>query len=444
MQFNNSVKLFERSRKVLAGGVSSDVRKVELPHPLFYASGKGSRLWDVDGNEFIDYTLGQGPLLLGHQPETVLEAVSKQLQRGLIYAAQHQPELELAELLTQVIPCAERVRFNSTGSEAVITALRVARAYRNRTKVVKFEGQWHGWYDSVFISTAPSLDQSGPAHAPTPVLTSRGQVANAADNLIILPWNDLELIRNLFASRGHEIAAVITEPVMCNSGSIMPQDGFLTGLRDLCTQHETALIFDEVITGFRLALGGAQELFGITPDLATFAKGIASGFTLSAVAGKAEFMDLISSGQVSHAGTYNSNPVAIAAGLATVQYLHNNQDVVYAHLNSMGERLRAGIASRLKAAGIASIVGGIGPVAQVSFTNRTEHLNYRDWADRDAVTYQHLVAQLVNHGVRTISRGTWYVSNAHSESDIDQTLAHFTEALNSLQNKRATHNPAHP
>ena len=431
MQFNKSVELLERSRKVLAGGVSSDVRKAELPHPLFYAYVRGCRLWDVDGNEFIDYSLGQGPLLLGHQPETVLDAVGKQLQRGLIYAAQHQPELELAELLTKVIPCAERVRFNSTGSEAVITALRVARAYRNRTKVVKFEGQWHGWYDSVFVSTSPPLDKSGLGHAPAPVLPSRGQVPNAADNLIVLPWNDMELLRSVFASRGAEIAAVITEPIMCNSGSIMPANGFLQGLRDLCTQNETALIFDEVITGFRLALGGAQELFGVTPDLATFAKGLASGFTLSAVAGKAEFMDLISSGEVTHAGTYNSNPVAIAAGLATVEYLRNNQPVVYPHLNQMGERLRLGISSRLKTAGIPSIVGGIGPVVQVSFTKRTEHRNYRDWAERDSLAYQKLVAKLVNHGVRTISRGTWYVSNAHSESDIDQTLAHFSAALNS-------------
>lgn len=429
MKFDKSTELYERSRKALAGGVSSDVRKAEIPQPLFYASGKGSRIWDVDGNEYIDYTLGQGPLLLGHDPETVLEAVSKQLHCGLIYAAQHQSELDLAELLIHVIPCAERVRFNSTGSEAVITALRVARAYRNRTKVVKFEGQWHGWYDSVFVSTSPTTDQGGPANAPTPVLTSRGQVPNAADNLIVLPWNNLALLRELFAIRGHEIAAVITEPVMCNSGSILPLPGFLQGLRDLCTEYEAALIFDEVITGFRVALGGAQELFAVTPDLATFAKGIASGFTLSAVVGKAEFMDLISSGHVAHAGTYNSNPVAIAAGLATVKYLQRNQGVVYPHLNKLGERLRVGLASRLKNMGIASIVGGIGPVVQVSITNHAKFQNYREWAGRDAIAYQQLVAKLVHLGIRTISRGTWYVSNAHSESDIDQTLAQFTVAL---------------
>ena len=433
MPFTRSEQLLERSRRVLAGGVSSDVRKTELPHPLFFASGKGSRIYDVDGNEFIDYVLGQGPLLLGHSPLPVLEAVARQLQKGLMYAAQHEAELELAELLIEVIPCAERVRFNSTGSEAVITALRVARAYRNRTLVVKFEGQWHGWYDSLFVSTAPPPDQTGSLHEPTPVLPSRGQVRNAADNLIILPWNDLHLVKDLFARRGHEIAAILTEPVMCNSGSIMPQPGFLEGLRELCSRYETALIFDEVITGFRLALGGAQEFFGVTPDLATYAKGIASGFPLSAVAGKAEFMDLISSGQVTHAGTYNSNPVVIAAGLATVEHLKNNREVVYSQLNRVGEQLRTGLQSLLQTVGILGLVGGVGPVVQVSFTDQRSILNYRDWARRDTASYQRIVTELAERGIRTITRGTWYVSTAHSEKDIDQTLSSFEVALRVLK-----------
>jgi glutamate-1-semialdehyde 2,1-aminomutase len=240
-----------------------------------------------------------------------LDTVHEQLEQGLVYAAQHEAETELAELLTDVIPCAEKVRFNTTGSEAVITALRIARAYRNRPLVVKFEGQWHGWYDSLFISTSPSLEEAGPRESPTAVLPSRGQVRNAADNVLVMPWNDLELVEDLFRRRSNEIAAVITEPMMCNSGSIAPRPGFLEGLRHLCDKYEITLIFDEVITGFRLALGGAQEVFGVTPDLATYAKGIASGFTLSAVVGKTEWMDLISCGQVVHAGTYNSNPSSL-------------------------------------------------------------------------------------------------------------------------------------
>ncbi len=433
MSFTHSAQLLERSRRVLAGGISSDVRKAELPHPLFFAAGKGSRIWDVDGNEYIDYVLAQGPLLLGHSPQPVLKAVARQLGQGLMYAAQHEAELELAELLTQVIPCAERVRFSSTGSEAVITALRVARAYRNRLLVVKFEGQWHGWYDSLLVSTAPPLDQAGPVDHPTPVLPSRGQVTNAVNNLIILPWNDLDLLKDLFARRGNEIAAVLTEPVMCNSGSILPQPGFLEGLRELCTQYESVLIFDEVITGFRVALGGAQEVFRVIPDLATYAKGIASGFTLSAVAGKAELMDLISTGQVTHAGTYNSNPVVIAAGLATVQYLKNHRQAVYSQLNRVGERLRTGLRARFQKAVIPTLVGGIGPVVQVSLTDRSTILNYRDWAQRDTASYQRIVTELVERGIRTITRGTWYVSAAHSEEDVEQTLSTLEDALRVLR-----------
>lgn len=429
MTLEKSARWFEENKTVLAGGVSSDVRKAELPHPLYFESGSGSRIRDVDGNEYIDYVLGQGPLLLGHSPSSVLEAVHRQLDRGLIFAGQHQAEAQLARLLTQVIPCAERVRFNSTGSEAVITALRTARAYRGRKLVVKFEGQWHGWYDSLFVSTAPGPNQRGDRSSPNPVLPSQGQVASAADNLIIMPWNDLELLEDLFARRGHEIAAILTEPVMCNSGSLMPRPGFLEGLRDLCDRYESVLIFDEVITGFRLALGGAQEVFGVTPDLATYAKGIASGFTLSAVVGKAKVMDLISNGQVVHAGTYNSNPVVIAAGLATLQTLTADQETVYSHLNRLGNRLRQGLSQRLKDAGISALVGGLGPVIQVSLTDRETLNDYRDWATRDDKTYQSLVTKLMFKGIRTTGRGSWYVSTAHTNADVDQTLTSFEQIL---------------
>jgi len=422
MALTQSIEWFNRAQRVLAGGVSSDVRRAELPHPLFFQSGKGSRLVDVDGNEYIDYVLGQGPLLLGHSPRPVLEAVHEQLERGLVYAAQHVAEIELAEMLTQIIPCAERVRFNSTGSEAVITALRVSRARHNRRLVVKFEGQWHGWYDSLFVSTSPSLDQAGAYETPTAVLPSQGQVQNTADNLVVMPWNDLNLLEQLFRKRGSEIAAVITEPMMCNAGSIAPLPGFLEGLRKLCSDYEAALIFDEVITGFRLALGGAQQAFGVVPDLATYAKGIASGFTLSAVAGKAEWMDLISHGKVVHAGTYNSNPVVIAAGLATVRHLKENQETIYRALYQLGESLREGLRQSFSKAGIPVLVGGRGPVVQASLTDATAFQNYRDWIRRDVATYQRLVTRLVDAGVRTITRGTWYLSSAHTEEDVAITI----------------------
>jgi glutamate-1-semialdehyde 2,1-aminomutase len=432
MVLTRSAEWLERSLKVVAGGVSSDVRRSELPHPLFFQSGKGSRLYDIDGNEYIDYVLGQGPLLLGHSPRPVLEAVHQQLEQGLVYAAQHEAETELAEFLTEVIPCAQKVRFNSTGSEAVITALRIARAYRNRPLVVKFEGQWHGWYDSLFISTSPSLEQAGPHESPKAVLPSRGQVRNAAENVVVMPWNNLELLEDLFRQRGSEIAAVITEPMMCNSGSIAPLPGFLEGLRHLCDRYEITLIFDEVITGFRLALGGAQEAFGVVPDLATYAKGIASGFTLSAVAGKAQWMDLISCGKVVHAGTYNSNPIVIAAGLATVRHLKENRATLYPRLYQLSDRLREGLRSSFKKAGLPALIGGLGPVVQVSLVETTMLRDYRDWLRRDTARYQRLVTQLVPLGVRTITRGTWYLSTAHTEEDVQLTVEKVDSALKQL------------
>ena len=432
MALEKSAQWFEKYKTVLAGGVSSDIRKAELPHPLYFKSGSGSRIKDVDGNEYIDYILGQGPLLLGHNPDQVLEAVHKQLDQGLIFAGQHQSEAELAALITEIIPCADKVRFNSTGSEAVITGLRVARAYRGRNLVIKFEGHWHGWYDSLFISTGPSPEQAGERKHPNPVLPSKGQVRNAADNVIIMPWNDLDLLEELFARRGQEIAAILTEPMMCNSGSILPRPGFLEGLRSLCDQYETVLIFDEVITGFRLALGGAQEIFGVTPDLATYAKGIASGFTLSAVVGKSKFMDLISNGQVVHAGTYNSNPVVIAAGLATLRHLKDNREKIYSHLGQLGNRLRNGLCQQLRNAKIPALVGGLGPVVQVTLTDREVINDYRDWAGRDNQTYHRLVTDLVFKGIRTTGRGTWYISTAHSSGDVEETIKSFEQVIASF------------
>jgi glutamate-1-semialdehyde 2,1-aminomutase len=294
---------------------------------------------------------------------------------------------------------------------------------------VKFEGQWHGWYDSLFISTSPSLEQAGPHESPNAVLPSQGQVRNAAENVIVMPWNNLVLLEDLFRQRGSEIAAVITEPMMCNSGSIPPLPGFLEGLRQLCDRYEITLIFDEVITGFRLALAGAQEAFGVVPDLATYAKGIASGFTLSAVAGKAEWMDLISCGKVVHAGTYNSNPIVIAVGLATVRHLKENRATLYPRLYQLSDRLRDGLRNSFKKAGLPALIGGLGPVVQVSLTEITMLRDYRDWIRRDTASYQRLVTQLVPLGVRTITRGTWYLSTAHTEEDVELTVEKVDSAL---------------
>ncbi|HYF01302.1 MAG TPA: aspartate aminotransferase family protein, partial [Planctomycetota bacterium] len=277
MNHEKSKALYERSRRVIPGGVSSNIRARWKPFPLFYSHGRGSRIWDVDGHEYIDYVLGRGPLLLGHSPEPVIEAVKRQLDRGLMYAGQHELEIEVAEAVSRMVPCAERVRFSNSGSEAVHMALRLARAATGRVKHVRFEGHYHGWFDNVFYSYAPTLEDAGPRESPRAVPVSKGQPPSDAENVIVLPWNDLALVEKTFREHGPDIAALITEPVMCNSGGILPKPGYLEGLRRLCTRHGVVLIFDEVITGFRVSPGGAQTLFGVTPDLATFAKAVAGG-----------------------------------------------------------------------------------------------------------------------------------------------------------------------
>ncbi|MFN8855828.1 MAG: aspartate aminotransferase family protein, partial [Planctomycetaceae bacterium] len=248
--YDKSKELYERACRVLSGGVASEFRKFSTPHPLFYAKGEGSRLWDVDGNEYLDFTLSQGPLVLGHSHPEILHAVSEASQAGQLYAGQHLQELELAELLQRLIPCAERLRFSLSGSEADHAALRLARAVTGRPRFLRFEGHYHGWFDSVAWGVGGTLPDMGPREEPTAVPWSQGLPSEIRDEFLTLPWNDLGLVEQLFARHASELAAVITEPVMCNNGCIPPQPGFLQGLRELCTRHGVLLIFDEVITGF--------------------------------------------------------------------------------------------------------------------------------------------------------------------------------------------------
>jgi glutamate-1-semialdehyde 2,1-aminomutase len=418
--------MFERSKKYLAGGVSSGIRLAEKPMPMFFERGEGSKIYDVDGNEYIDYLLGQGPLILGHNPPKVIEAIKEQLDKGLIFGAQHELEIELSKKLQRVVPCAELVRYNNTGSEAVHAAFRLARGYTGRNKIVRFEGHYHGWFDDILISSHPSLEQAGPREAPHAVLGSGGQRESVLGDVIVLPWNDLDLFKRTVEQRQEEIAGVITEPIMCNCGGLMPREGYLEGVREICTQHGIVLIFDEVITGFRYALGGAQEYLGITPDLATFAKGIAAGLPLSCVAGKQAIMGLIAEGKVMHAGTYNSNPIVIAAAWAALNELEKDDRQVYKHLFAVGTQLAEGIRSILDERGIPSIVQETGPAFHISFTEHEKFFDYRDTLDRDEETYHKFAAALSDRGVRVKTAGLWFLSAAHTQEDIDVTL----EAVN--------------
>jgi len=429
ISFDDSRRLYERACRTTAGGIHSNVRANWKPHPMFYVRGEGSHVWDADGNEFIDYVLARGPLLLGHSPKPVLDAVKRQLDVGLMYAGQHKLEIEAAERFCKMVPCAEMVRFSSSGSEAVTAAIRLARAVTGRTKILRFEGHYHGWFDNQFWSFAPPLDQAGPREKPMPIPVTKGQSPADADHLVIRPWNDLALIEGAFKQHPGQIAAIITEPIMCNMGGIMPRKGFLEGLRELCTKNGAMLIFDEVITGFRVSLGGAQQLLNVTPDLATFAKGMSGGFPVSAIAGKREYMRSFGDLSVSHAGTYNSNAPCMAATVAALDMLAADGGAALKHAHEMGEQLMTGIADIGRKAGKNVRIRGTPAAFFVSFNDKEEIVDYRTSLSRDREAYTRFWLALQDRGVRVIPDGLWFVSTAHTQDDVGCTLAAVGEAM---------------
>lgn len=420
--------LYERARHVIAGGVSSDARR--LPGtPLYVDRARGAELVDVDGRRFVDYVLGQGPALLGHAHPLVAEAVAAQASRGVAYAAQHALEVEVAELLCALVPSAEMVRFNSVGSEAVHGALRLARGHTGRDLVVKFEGHYHGWLDPVLYSVHPSLDAAGSADRPTLVPGTHGQTPGGDNSLRLLPWNDAEAVRAFFAAEGERVAAVICEPLLCNTGCISPEPGYLELLRELTTASGSLLVFDEIISGFRVAPGGAQELFGVTPDLATFGKAMAGGMQVSALVGSAAVMESIANGTVAHAGTFNSHPVAMAAAAAVLHHLADHRAELHPALHATGRQLMAGIGEIAAEQGIPMLVDGPGSVFQTYFTDRPAVRDYRDFAatDRDAGLRFHRA--LFDRGVSIVPRGLWFLSTEHGADQVDRTLTAVREVL---------------
>ena len=427
-RYQKSKALYERACQVLAGGVSSEFRKYGPPHPLFYERGAGSRIVDVDGNEYLDFTLSQGPLILGHSHPRVLSEVAEASATGQLFAGQHVRELELAERLQRQIPCAELLRFSLSGSEADHAALRLARAVTGRPRFLRFEGHYHGWFDNVALGiSGPSLEALGPRERPTPARWTAGLPADVEKQCLLLPWNDLPLVDNTLRDSHHEIAAIITEPVMCNSGCIEPAPGFLAGLRQLCDAHGIVLIFDEVITGFRLGLGGAQKHFGVVPDLAIFGKAMASGYPISVLAGKRRFMEKIADGTVIHAGTMNSGNPSIAAAQATLDVLESEN--VHPRLFELGRRLMEGLRDAAIRAGRPMLVQGPGPMFHAGFTPLTEVRDFRETLTYDKPRYAAFVAAMQERGIRLIGRGLWYISAAHTREEIDQCIATAYEVL---------------
>lgn len=420
-----SARMYERASASLAGGVSSGLRRSARPYPLYFDHGRGSAIQDVDGNEYLDYALGWGPLILGHAPPEVAEAIAAQARRGFTYGAQHELEYEVAERLTRIIPCADSVCFANSGTEMVQVALRLARAATGRRKFVKFEGHYHGWDDSVLVSYHPTAAQIETSNG-SPVPVGQGQLSSG--NAIIAEWNNRASVEEAFTAGDGDISALICEPLVCNSSCLPPEPGFLSFLREITRQHGALLIFDEVITGFRVALGGAQELYGVLPDLATYAKAIGAGTPLSVLAGRREYMDLIASGKVVHAGTLNGNPLNLAAARAALDLLAADNGAVYVPLRRRGEQLRTELEQLLRSAGLPAFTNGEGPVFHVSFADRPPR-TYRDTLRADNALYSDFALALLDEGVLVLPDGRWYLSTAHTDEDVARTIAAAGRAL---------------
>jgi glutamate-1-semialdehyde 2,1-aminomutase len=412
----------------MAGGVNSNFRLNISPTPLVIERGEGPFLYDVDGNRLIDYYLGMGPMILGHNPAALTQAVKRQIDDGILFGAQSAVEAEAARLVCQMVPSAERMRFGGSGSEVDQAALRLARAATGRRNIIKFEGHYHGWFDNVLWSTAPAPDAAGPREAPKAVAGSKGQLADTADTLVVLPWNDPELLEARLAQG--DIAAVIMEAAMCNAGAVHPLPGYLEGVREACTRHGTILIFDEVITGFRLAPGGAQELFGVTPDLSTFGKAIANGFPVAAIAGRADLLDMYVSGGVVHGGTYNAQPIAMAATVATLQSLKPS---LYEEIAVNGTRLMNGMREIFARHGVKAVVEGFPQVFHVAFGLEQPARDYRDLARMNRQAYVAFTTALLHRGVRALERGAWFMSIAHDDAVVASTLEAVEGAVKQIR-----------
>lgn len=431
--YAQSKKLLERASKVLASGVSSEFRKYNHPHALFYESAQGSRIKDVDGNEYIDFTLSQGPLILGHSHPTVLNSVNSYSAQGQLYAGQHIQEIELAELLNRIIPSAELMRFCLDGSEAVQTAFRIARSKTGKNKYLRFEGHYHGWLDNVAYGiSVPAGKDLGDRSNPNVYPWSAGLASNSKDEFILIPWNDQALLEETILKYKDELAAVITEPIMCNNGCIEPQEGYLQRMRELTQEHGIALIFDEVITGFRMGISGAQSVFNIVPDLSIFAKAMGSGYPISAIVGRREWMQEIVEGRVIHAGTMNSSNPTIAAALATISVLDEDKSI-YPRIYELGLKLKEGLIQLNNKYQQNMLVQGPGPMLNTSFSDLNEAKDYRDVLTFDKAKLGLFISKLHDKGIRVIGRGLWYISAATTYQDIEAALKAVEEVFEEMK-----------
>jgi len=422
---SKSQGLYELAKKLMPGGVNSPVRAYE-PYPFFTSHAKASAIYDVDGNRYIDYCMAYGPLILGHAHPQVIEAVKEQLNKGSLYGTPTEAEVRLAEMVMRGFPSIEMIRLVNTGTEASMHAIRAARCYTGRKKLVKFEGGYHGAHDYVLVKAGSGATTFG---APT----SLGVPEEVSRNTIVLPFNNTEVFQKIIDSHGEEIAAVLMEPVMGNAGPILPREGYLEDVQKIAEEHEVLLVFDEVITGFRLAFGGAQEYFKVKPDITTLGKILGGGFPLAAFGGKKEIMEQISPlGKVYQAGTFSGNPISVTAGLETLKILSTKPEI-YEQLRRNGDRIRKGLLDIIEDRRLAAQVNGLASMFQIFFTKNVV-LDYESAQTSDKDRFMKYQRELLKQGVFVPPSQfeTCFISAAHTDEDLTKSLEAMDSAIASI------------
>jgi glutamate-1-semialdehyde 2,1-aminomutase len=423
-----SRELFVRAQRSLVEGVNSPSRGTAVyDHgPVMLERGQGTQVWDADDNPYIDFMMSFGALIHGHAHPALVSVVCQAMAEGSHFAAATSGEIDAAERFRKLVPSAEVVRFANTGSEATMLALRLARAHTRRTKFLKFEGHYHGWYDPYLINAHRHPPQQlGPPENPTKIPDSQGIPLTTFDDVVVAPWNSVSALERVMREHGRELAAVITEPIMANMGCIPPAPGYHQRLRELTQECGALLIFDEVVTGFRYAPGGCQQLFGIRPDISTFGKALGAGFPVGAVAGPRSIMDRLTWGSemVLHYGTFNGHRLTMKVVAANLDMLA--AEGVYQRLHAIGDSAIAGLREVFLRHHLKAVVQGFGPMFQIYFTDRASINDYRDFCTYvDADRYSRFVHKLMDQGIyMTPSNGLhWIISTAHSQKDVTALL----------------------
>jgi len=429
--FEKSQSLQKRAQKVLPLGVNSNFRYWGEDITPYVKKGKGAYLWDVDGNQYIDYRMAFGPIILGHGYDAVDEKVAEEIRNGVLYAMTGELEVDVAEMIVDMCPGVEMVRMACSGTEATMHAIRVARAYTGREVILKFEGNYHGFQDYTLWSTYAPVEAYGNRRNPIPVPASSGIPRVLGEKIITLPFNDFEGFERVMRSFGDQIAAVITEPCQGNCGAILPQPGFLELVRKLTAEHGTVFILDEVKTGFRIAKGGAQEYYSIKPDLATYAKALGNGYPAAAFGGKKEIMSIIGHG-VSQGGTYTNNKPGIAGAYATLKIMQS--EPVFETIEKRGKRLMDGLREIFDENGVQAVISGY--PAMFTFAFGLDAVTcQRDWNNSDKEYYLRLAAAAMDRGVMPDydAREPWFLCYSHSEADIDKTLEVYAEIVKTVK-----------